>query len=377
MRDPRRFFGLRAAAWFCLALPVALTIAPAAAQVPAQQHAPASVAAPPQEPSAAVSDPQQDLHAGAALTRQGDLQRAIPHLLAAQHAGLDPYAVGVNLGICYLGTLQYKQAIAILLPLRDSSARAVTVNNLLAQAYLGDGQPRLAYQAFLDAAAAAPGDESLYAYMADASTDHQNYALGLQVVDRGLRNLPNSARLHYERAVFLARLGRFEECKPEFDRAAQLAPQNYIGFLALVQKDLYEDDFPAADKVLHQALLAGQRDYRLLSLLGTVLLHEGAAPGQPQFAEAQSALEESARERPDYSATQIALGKIYLMENRPRDAIDHLEMGRHLEPNNASVYANLASAWEQLGDPTKARAMRAQVGRILAEKKTAPAPPQP
>ncbi len=44
----------------------------------------------------------------------------------------------------------------------------------------------------------------------------------------GLRHLPDSARLHYERGLFLAQLDRLEEARPELDRAAQLAPDTYI-----------------------------------------------------------------------------------------------------------------------------------------------------
>lgn len=314
------------------------------------------------------ADAQRELQAGANLTRQGSLQAAIPHLLAAQRAGAGQYATAVNLGICYVGTRQYTQAIAVLQPVRATGAQAATIDNLLAQAYLGDGQPAEAWHAFLSAATATPGDERLYAFIADACTDHRDYALGLQVVEHGLRQLPNSARLHYERALFLARLGRFEEGRPEFDRAAQLAPGSYVASLALVQKDLYEDDLAGATRLLHQSIAAGHRDYQTLSLLGTVLLHDGAAPGQPAFAEAQAALEEAEQERPDYSATQIALGKVYLMLGRNRDAVDHLEKGRSLEPDNPAVYASLADAYGRLGEREKAREMRAQIGRLLARQ---------
>ena len=119
--------------------------------------------------------------------------------------------MGVNLGICYLGSGNYKQAIAELESLRASGHKSTTIDNLLAQAYFGDGQTEPAFQVFLEASAAAPKDEKLYAYMADACTDHQDYELGLRMMDVGLKQLPDSARLHYERAVFLGRLDRFEE----------------------------------------------------------------------------------------------------------------------------------------------------------------------
>lgn len=327
---------------------------------------------------AGVADAAKELQTGAQLTAQGYLLQAIPHLLAAQEAGADRYATGVNLGICYLGTRDYREAIVRLQALEASGLGTSTVENLLAQAYIGNAQPQEALRSFHSAAARNPKDEKLYAYLADACNDHRNYSLGLEIVNEGLQQLPSSARLHYERGLFLSQQGQFEERgDSEFDRAAQLAPNSYVGFLALVQKDLYEDDFASADKVLHEALQSGQRDARMLSLLGTVLLHEGAAPGEPRFAEAKNVLEESAQADPSYSTTQIALGKVYLMEDEAQKAIDHLEIGRRLEPDNPAVYANLASAYDRLGDHVQARLMRQQIGRLLAEKAVGSGSDQP
>lgn len=318
--------------------------------------------------AAGSADAETELQTGSALTRQGYLQQAIPHLLAAQRAGFHPYAAGVNLGICYLGTGQYEQAIAVLQQLDATGSGSATVDDLLSQAYIAAAQPQQAYRTFLRAAAVHPRDEKLYDYLADACTDEKNYQLGLRIVNQGLTRLPESARLHYEKAVFLAELGSFGQARPEFDRAAQLAPESYIGYLAQVQKDLYEGDLPAADKVLHEAIQAGNRDYRTLSLLGTVLLHEGAAPGQAGFAEARKVLEESAREQPDYPATQIALGRVFLMQGDVARAVKHLEIGRRLEPQDPAAYASLADAYEMLGDHAEARKMRLQLGRLLEEQ---------
>ncbi len=337
--------------------------------------------APPQtqsaEPAESSAQARAELQAGTDLTRRGLLEEAIPHLLAAQSAGLAPYAVSVNLGICYVGLRRYKEAIATLNSAHSLGFNTAAIDNLLTQAYLGDGQGSAALLAFQEAVALTPKDEKLYDFVADACTDHHDLALGLKVAELGLLQLPNSPRLHYERALFLAQLDRLEEARPEFDRAAQLDPESYIASLALVQKDLYEDKLAEATRRLREVVRAGHRDYRTLSLLGTVLMHEGAAPGDPDFAEAQSALEESERENSGYSATQIALGKIYIMEDRFGEAADHLEIARRLEPANPSIYTSLARAYQKLGDRDKARLADAELARILAEKKSNAAAPAP
>ena len=314
----------------------------------------------------------RELQLGSALTRDGKLQDAIPHLLMARSAGANGYATGVNLAICYIGTGRYREAISELESMRSAGASTAVLHNLLAQAYLGDGQLRRAWDAFLAASRLTPRDEKLYAYMADACTDQHNFEMGLRAVDIGLVQLPGSARLHYERGLFLAQLGRLEDARPEWDRAGQLAPGSYVATLSLVQRDLYDGKISEATQRVLAMVSAGDRDYQTLSLLGTVLLHAGAAPGDPGFAQAQAALEESARSNPEYSATQIALGRIYILEERYRDAVEHLEIGRRLEPRNPAVYSNLARAYHHLGEQQKSREMNAQLARLLEQQKSPP-----
>lgn len=308
----------------------------------------------------------KELQAGTSLTRNGELQEAIPHLLSARAAGADSYAAGVNLAICYFGTGDYKQAISELENLRSIGKGTTVVFNLLAQASLADGQPQAAWNSFLAAVALAPDDEKVYAYFADACTDAHNIEMGLRAMSFGLSHLPDSARLHYERGLFLAQLDRLDEARPEWDRAAQLAPDTYIGTQALVQRDLYDGKFKQAIERVLAAISAGNRDYQTLSLLGLVLLRSGALPGDPGFAQAQAVLEESAHTNPEYSPTQIALGRIYVLEERYREAVEHLEIGRRLEPRNPTVYSNLARAYQSLGDLAKAHEMREQFARLLA-----------
>ncbi len=308
---------------------------------------------------------RDQLLTGTRLTRSGALREAIPHLLAAQAAGQDPYATGVNLAICYVGTGANARAIPLLESLRSSGYRTPATATLLVQAYIATNRPDDAYGLLSEAANAAPHDETIFAYAADACTDYRQFDLGLRMMNLGLAKLPASARLHYEKALFLAQLGSIEEARPEFDRAARLDPEGYIGYLARVQKDLYNDDLKGANLLLEQAIHSGRSDYRMLSLLGTVLLQEGVAPGDPRFAEAQSALEESARERPDFSATEIALGKIDLMLARYHEAVAHLEVARALEPENPAVYTSLAAAYRRLGQREKASRVSSELGRLL------------
>jgi predicted Zn-dependent protease len=309
-----------------------------------------------------------ELQTGTALTRRGSFREAIPHLLAAQAGASHQYAASFNLALCYVGTNQFKKAIQILNDLRNGGHDGVDVENLLTQAYIGNAQPQEALISLQKAAALSPRNEKLYAFVADACMDNKDYRLGLKVVDIGLRDLPQSARLHYERAMFLTQLDQFDQAKPAFELAAKLAPGSEIGYLALAHEELFEGSIPDAVRNAREGVGKGYENHALLTVLGEALIRSGISPGQPEFIEAQTALEKAVAGQPNDPTSQIALGSLYLIGGRLEDAIAHLEIARHLEPGQPSVYANLAKAYERHGDAKHAQDALAALEKLNQEQ---------
>lgn len=314
---------------------------------------------------------ESELRVGTDLTRQGRFVEAIPHLAAARGHVNDEYAASFNLALCYVATHHPKPAIPILSNLRDQGHTTADVWNLLAQAYIADAQAQNAFEAFEKAAALRPDSEKLYALVADACLDQQDYELGLKVVDAGLQKLPESARLHYERGVFLTALDRFDMAKRDFDLATHSAPGTDIGYLAAAHEDLLEWNTTDAIRVAREAIANGRDNYILLSILGEALTRSGVNPGDAGFAEAKAALEKSVAEHPNYARSHISLGKLYLMEDRVDDAIAQLDRARDLDSRNPAVYSYLAAAYRSKGDMQHAREMLAILARLNQEQVTA------
>lgn len=314
---------------------------------------------------------EQELQQGTQLTQRGDFVEAIPHLLAVRGHVANEYAASFNLALCYVGTIQFAKAIPILSDLQRSGHDNADVNNLLAQAYIGDSQNQKALDAFQKAASVTPSNEKLYMFVADACMGKQAYALGLQVVELGLRNLPESAKLHFERGMFLTLLDRFDEAKSDFDLARKLAPESDTAYLAGAQQAMFEGNIADVIRIAREGISKGHENFMLLTLLGEALLRSGIAPGQKEFDEARQALEKSVAERANYSSAQLALGKLYLLDNQAGNAVAHLETARQLNPENSAVYSNLAAAYRKQGDRQKAQdalAMLAKLNQIQAER---------
>jgi tetratricopeptide (TPR) repeat protein len=282
----------------------------------------------------------------------------------------DEYAADFNLALCYVATRQPKLAIPILEELQKERSSTVAVWNLSAQAYIGDSQPDKAFQALQRAAKLAPRDEKLYSYIADACVASNNNALGLKVVDLGLQNVPQSAKLHYERGVFLAGLDRLPEAKKDFHLAGELGRGTAIAYLANVHELLLEGDTAESIRVAQEAISKGQDNYILLSLLAQALLRSGVVPGDAGFSQAENAAQKSINERSDYAASHIVLGKLYLADSRFENAINQLEAARKLDPQNPAVYSNLATAYHRNGNRERAREMLTILARLNQQQVT-------
>jgi predicted Zn-dependent protease len=298
---------------------------------------------------------EEELQQGTALTRHGQFSEAIPHLLAARGKVSNEYAASFNLSLCYVGTHQYPRAVEILNDLRRSEHDSADVENLLSQAYVGSGQSNEAFAALEKAATITPQNEKLYLLVADACSEHSDFALGLRVVDLGLKNLPQSPRLHYQRAMFLWQLDQFDRAKADFELAGKFGQGSDIGYISAAHEALLSGDVPDAMKIARDGVNKGFDNPVLLTILGEALVRSGVAPGEPGFTEALNALEKAVSARPNDATAQIALGQIDLARGDVDDAIAHLERARLIQPNQPSVYANLAKAYQRSGDSQRAQ----------------------
>jgi predicted Zn-dependent protease len=130
------------------------------------------------------------------------------------------------------------------------------------------------------------------------------------------------------------------------------------------QKALLEGDMQEAVRITREGIKKGHDNYIVLTIFGKAVVQSGVNPGQPEFGEAQTALEKSIGERPNYAVSQAALGELYLTAGRVDDAITHLETARKLAPDDASVYSHLAIAYRRKGDAEAAKRMLAALAAL-------------
>jgi tetratricopeptide (TPR) repeat protein len=323
-----------------------------------------------------ASSAETELQKGIALTRSGKFQEAIPHLVAAEGQVSNEFAAAFNLAICYVATDQYKQAIDELNDLRSHGQANADVENLYAQALLGNRKPAEALAAAERAAKLAPKNEKLYVLLVEACMDDGYDDIGLKVAEMGLEHLPKSANLGFEHAMLLVGLDRLDEAKEELEKVTGLAPGSDVAYIAQAQKELFDGNAAAAKRAAREGIEKRIQHPMLLALYGEAAIQSGVQRTDAEFADVQAALEHVVTVRPNYASAQISLGKLYLLEGRVEDAIAHLNSGRELDPRNPAAYSNLAAAYRKKGDTQQAEEMLAILAKLNQEQieKTRSAP---
>lgn len=308
--------------------------------------------------------PQLQFALGLALARHELYNRAIPYFQAIQTAYPDSYNASFNLAICFLLTKRFPEAISLMNATASAGHKTAELDNLLAEAFEGNQQPQDAINALREATQLDPVDENNYVDLATLCTHYDAYDLGLQIIEVGLHYHPQSDRLIFQRGVLEAMTNRFDLAENDFQTAGKLAPNKNLTYVAMGVSYMQTGHLPEAVQSLRGRIKQKPDDPILLYLLGDALIRSGITPDDHEFAEARSALEKSVKLNPQFAASRVDLGKLYLRDNRLEDAQQNLEQALAIDPKDKTAISQLAVVYRKTGKADLAGAMLANLNKL-------------
>jgi tetratricopeptide (TPR) repeat protein len=315
------------------------------------------------------ADAVSRFEAGMILARLGRYESAASRFEEARKGYPDPYEVAFNLTLAYVKSRNYKAAIRTAQGFLSQGRGKADLYNLLSRAYEGDGQTVDAYNALRTATQLDPKDENNYLDLATLCVDHANYDLGLEIVNIGIKNIPQSSRLYFQRGTLLAMKGQSAEAGADFENASRISPQQNLPYVARGLVLLESGQTAKAIELLRQRAVASPNDYLALYILGEALNRSGPAAGSAEENEAVNSLEKSVRINPDFAASRAVLGKLLLRRGEVDRAIAELEKALELDPKESSSLYQLALAYRRKGNLERAKELFAKVDQAKTESR--------
>lgn len=304
--------------------------------------------------------------AGLMLAQLAKYDAAARQFELAERDYPDAYEAGFNLVLAYVRGQHYTQAIAAAQALLNRGYGRAELYNLLAEAYERNGQTLQAYNALRTATQLDPKDEDNYLDLMALGVDHANYELALDIANIALGNIPDSFRLIMQRGAVRAFQGQLSPAMKDFERAAQLDPQDDMPYFAMCMALMQTDQVPRALEILRGRLATHPDDYLLLYALGESA-DRSAGSGLVSEEEALRALERSVQANPNLATSRLALGRIYLRRNEVDLAISQLERALEIDPSDLSPCYQLAQAYRRKGDKERAEKLMAQFEKFREE----------
>jgi tetratricopeptide (TPR) repeat protein len=273
----------------------------------------------------------------------------------------------------YLGLAQYrshhdKDAIQTLLPLTEdaSEKQRKRALNLIAAAYEADQQTPQAVSALQKAIALAPGDIDNYLDLATISLNHEAFKVGVDVLNAGLRVMPDSARLYLQRGVLEVQLEDYDAANTDFRKAADLSPLDSASSVALGISLLQQNKVDESLQVVKLRLAKEPDDPTLNYLLAELLIRKGVQPGTPSFQRAQAAAQRAVRNKPDLTVAQDVLTQLYLRSGETALAEKTARLALASDHDDQTALYNLIVCLRKRGDRNELPQLVQRLAEITA-----------
>jgi tetratricopeptide (TPR) repeat protein len=254
-----------------------------------------------------------------------------------------------DLAILLVQTHNNDEAVKVLEPLLTPDQTDPDILSLASQAYEGTANTPKAVALQHQAIVLNPTDPSNYVYFAILCLNHDSYQVGIDMLNAGLKHIPDNSSLYLSRGILYIQLGEFDKAEADIKVAEQLDSKLVVGAYAADLAILQKND---PDKALVQvrAQLKVHPENPLLRLLLAQLLMNQAPEGQsPAFKEAMQDASSAAQRKPDLVDAHNLLASMYMSLKQYDLAIKESRTALKYDASNETALYRLILALRHSG----------------------------
>lgn len=263
-------------------------------------------------------------------------------------------AVRYNLALVQWKLHDPKAALATLQPLLESSQQEAVLT-LGARVAEDTGDTPMAVKLLRAAILKQPKNLANYLEFAQIAFNHKSPQVGIDMVNAGLTQLPNAARLYLVRGVLEVQLSKFDAAIKDFETAHKLAPQLSLAMdaMGIMESQQYRQT-AALDLYRKEAKLHPKDS--LLQYLYAEALSESDSTSNTTT-EAIAAAQRSVAIEPNYAPARDLLALLYLRQNNPRKALLEAQEALKMNPTDDVALYHEIMARRRLGQTAEVKVL--------------------
>jgi tetratricopeptide (TPR) repeat protein len=260
-----------------------------------------------------------------------------------------------------------KDSIGTLAPLVQAQPPDPKVLRLAASAYEASGETPEAVRTLREAIVADPRNTDLYLDFANLSMDHQSSAVGIEMMNSGLKLQPESAQLYLARGILYVQLANYEEAEADFDKANSLDPAGSLASVAQGLQAVQSNDPDRALTTIRSKLAKKPNDPYLLYLEADILAQKGTDAGSADFQTAMRSAKKAVALQPSLTAARDVLAKLYLQSGKYQLAIEQCRKALETDPRDQAAVYHLIQGLRKTGTKSEIAGLLKRLADLRAE----------
>lgn len=241
-----------------------------------------------------------------------------------------------------------QKAISTLQPLLEN-APSSEVLQLAANAYEDAGQTDKAIELLRQSILQDPKNVGPYLEFAYISSEHQSFQVGINVLNDGIEQQPDSAQLYFARGVLDVQLAEYDKAEADLQKAYDLDPKQSLTAAAQALLAVQQNDLSRALADVQKKLKQKPNDPLLLYVQADVLTQQGVEPGTPEFQTAVQSARKAVSLRPALGPAHAVLAKLYVDSGQNQLAIEQCRKALEIDPKDGTSLYRLIQALRKTG----------------------------
>ena len=291
--------------------------------------------------------------------RAHNFQKALTIFQSVSPDVPDPQTHQYAIGLSQFELGDYKAAADTLKALQAQGTLNQDSANLLGVSYSKLGQYQDAYSIFADELRRNPSDLFGYFNLITLFADTGHFAEAVDIASRAVAAFPDNADVLVVRGAAYMLLGKVDNAHEDFATAVRLSPDKASPRFLLALSDYKRGEYEASVTALKAAIQSGVIDSDLHYLLAECMLKLNPTKPQEAIVELDRAI---ALNSASVSARTLR-GKLWLEEDRPKDAAIDLQLAHRVDPTSRSATYNLARVYMALGKTEEAKQLYLQLNK--------------
>jgi tetratricopeptide (TPR) repeat protein len=309
---------------------------------------------------------------GACLLDTGHASDAAVVLEEASALAPDDTHLLYNLAVAQQAAHLDRDALTTLKPLVGAANPDPDALDLAAEAHEDLEETPEAVRLLRAALIAQPKELKYYMDFAALALKHSSWQVGLDIVNLGLKQLPDAAPLYVARGIFNVQRDDFAAARADFETADRLDPRNTGATIAEGMAEIQHHDPHAALATIEAELRQHPDDAFLEYLKALAITKNGAGPGSPEFAQAMEAARKSVAAKDAFLEARDLMAEMDLEAGALADAEKQSRIALAQNPTDEKAIYHLIQALKRSGkDPHgELPGLISKLDSLLASKRT-------